>query len=240
MVDMGGLAPWAVLGLRPWGLARVLRAELDRGGLYLLESAPSPRLIRALQALTGCGGNWIVRPAAPSQDVPGQELWRPFLPAPQPGGTVVVRLPLPPGLHLDLLHAEGGQPSAGQSQAPCPQECPDAVPRVALRAAEHLAGVLAGIPERRRHGGHPLPGLPPDALSESWWSRFDVGPFNRVGPYLFHRGPEDSYPELHRHMADAGFLFPADRAIPAIIPLELSPGELAHYLGHVQSVRHGG
>ena len=231
VVDMGQIAPWAVLGLRPWGMARALRVELDRGGMYLCDSMVPSQLERALARLTGRTGSWAAQ--LPDR-VSGQgtvPTWRPFLPVPGVSGPLVVLLPLPPSFQLALVHS-----SAAAGQADVQQR----VPRVALRVTEHIAGVLAGIPERRKQTGRPLPGLPSTALSEAWWSHFDAGPFSRSGPYLFYRGPQDSYHDFRQHMGDAGFLLPTDPATPATIPLELSAGELARYLERVQSVPHGG
>lgn len=226
---MGGLGPWAVLGLKPLGLARVVRAELDRGTVFLSETRVPPGLARELAALVGSGRSWTAREPQEGGDTErGIPVWRPFLPPP-PDGQIIVRLPLPHPFQVDLV---------GRSGEPDTSACP-AVPRIALRCAEHIARLIAQLPQRRKQSGQPLPGLPPDALSEAWWSRFDLGPFQRTGPYLSYCGPPDTYQSLRMRMLESGFLLPVDPAVPALVPLELSAGELARYQACVLREQHG-
>ncbi len=137
------------------------------------------------------------RPWAPESDVRPAAL-APVLPVPWPGR--------PAALLLDASVADAFPPS-------------DILSPVALAAAGRAVDDLrAALPVRAevRFGRIDA------ALSEG-------GPWTRRGPYL---RPEralsgEGYATLFRRFLGAGFLLPPDAALPAILPGELSAGEVA-------------
>lgn len=134
----------------------------------------------------------------------GAAFWRPFTSVPSAARII---LPLFPfggdwGVHVAVVRDETTGVAAGNRGTAPPFL---------------LAGLAAGI--------HVLLGM--ENYSEEHWARFDGPAFERTGPYLFPRWGSEEHGERFFSALRAGFLLPPEHGSPAIVPADLSPGELA-------------
>jgi len=209
----------AVLGHRPSGMSVRLKNTLSRGVFAEYPSSEEGKLLKAAAALIGeafpviryyrtmeraltAAGFPGRNPADPARGETGElSLWRPFLPL---SGEVRFALPvLPlPGMECGvILCAAAGDLPDGDIPSP-----------VTAAALTRCLWGLKALTDRE-------PAEEPAGLPAfSGWER--------RGPYLVWTGPAEEYPAFFRAGLTAGVLIPPSPEMPAVLPPELTSGDL--------------
>lgn len=153
---------------------------------------------------------------------PGEapHLARPFAPVPADRDLVMPRLPCPRPFAPACLAARDGSPAAEALAA----EPGDLVPALAcLAAARGLASLESAAA---------------DGYDEALWKRFDrrmAAFFEREGPYLRARVPDDRYEAFFRAALAGGALVSPEPGSPSIVPPEFDDGELVKLARSLES-----
>ena len=137
------------------------------------------------------------------QSEKGLSLWMPYLPVPD----------ILPEVLIPILPIFFGIQPVCFRNTPC-EDVPE---------SQIISPVILGIACRNLHE-YSRSG---ETYNEELWRQFDSPVWKRTGPYLFPNGVFRDYTEIFRLFLKEGLILPPYPELPAIIPGEFSPGELA-------------
>ncbi len=218
----------AILGHRPDKLSLELKNTLSRGVYAEYPSHEEKKLLKAARALWGemfpqigyyrdplALMSWfrqngifseqdeIADPAAPATSK--VSLWRPWLPLQEEVRYALPVLPLP-GMERGIILCSRDNLPLPEGESPSPVIAAGLTRCLwSLKSRMDRPEYFSGISEEV------LPGF------EGW---------TRRGPYLMYNGTKEEYTALFRKKLEAGILIPPDPALPAILPGELTTGDL--------------
>ena len=222
-----------VLGAKGEGLGRVAKAEIDLGRGAPMPSVWNRRLASGLHAwkpaYAACRSYLSEERALAAANaaiarISGDRTW---------SGEVPLELPF--GEYLDIARAESREtPRIALAVLPCPamlcpavlllREEPD--PRDEALASDLVPPLAAAtacrsLAEYARFA---------EAAPERRWRKADrriAGLFERRGPWLLPRYPENRHGDVFRACLAAGILISPDYGRPSILPGDFDDGELA-------------
>ena len=244
LVDFYQNAGRAILGYRPPGLSTAVENVLSRGLWAELPSVEERHLAKALadlfpgyreirvylgpeRALAAAGahlGRPVAAAADPAMTDPDAlqdedlQLWRPFLPPTERAPAAI--LPV-----LPFPGAFGPQPVCFREQPG-----PDVPP------GDLISPILLEGVQRTVHRLRLLLDRPPEVM----WEPFESTLWTRRGPYLAFVCGAERYRELFRLLLERGILIAPDPALPAVVPMEYTPGEVKPLLRLIEQAEGDG